>query len=77
MTIFRWDADSGLKPRLTATDIDRLRDLRSLISSSKIQLAELEKNPKSNIEKIILEKTILKASQKAADKLECKLIAIQ
>jgi hypothetical protein len=52
------------------TDIHRLKDLKSLINASEKRLAIMQQDPESNIEEIVLEKTVLKASKQIEGKLE-------
>ena len=67
-----WCAESSLNRdcKLAITDIERRRALRNLIIASENKLAILRRDPKSNIEEIALETTILKAGKQLEDKLE-------
>ena len=56
--------------RLAITDIERLRYLRNIIKTTKQRLASIEKNPKKNADDILLDRTILNNSKRAAHKLE-------
>ena len=56
--------------KLTITDIERRRALRNLIIASENKLAMMAQDPKRNINEIVLETTILKASKQLEDKLD-------
>ena len=56
--------------KLTITDIERRRALRNLIMASENKLAILVQDWQIDIEEIVLETTILKASKQLEDRLE-------
>ena len=65
-----WQPGLNQECKLTITEIHRLKDLKNLIKASEKKLAIMQQDPESNIEEIVLEKTILKASNQLEDRLK-------
>ncbi len=55
---------------VTLRNIDRIKDLRTLLGATQARLTELEKEPSKNEDMILQEKVIMSATRKEIERLK-------